>query len=79
MDQRFLIPQKISPTDALKTALERAIQKTAEEMGDLVGNKIAVKITKAVSKNTHEDRNKSTMPVKIDKTSTPSIGIPKER
>ena len=48
-------------------------------MGDLVGNKIAVKITKAVSKNTHEDPNKSTMPVKIDKTSTPSIGIPKER
>ena len=48
-------------------------------MGDLVGNKIAVKITKAVSKNTHEDPSKSTMPVKIDKTSTPSIGIPKER
>ena len=45
MVKNFLIPQKKSTTDAIKTNSERAIQKTAEEIGDLIGNKIADKIT----------------------------------
>ena len=45
MVKTFLIAQKKSTTDAIKTASKKAIQKTAEATGDLIGNKIADKIT----------------------------------
>ena len=49
MVKNFLIVQKKSTIDAIKTASKRAIQKTAERTGDSIGNKIADKIT-SVSK-----------------------------
>ena len=49
--KNFLIVQKKSRTDAVKTASKRAIQKTAGASGDLIGNKIADKVTSVSKKS----------------------------
>ena len=57
--KNFLIVQKKSTTDAIKTASKRAIQKIAEATGDLIGNKIADKITSVSKKSSklHSQNN----------------------
>ena len=49
--KNFLIVQKKSTTDGIKTASKRVIQKTSEATGDLIGNKIDDKITSLSEKN----------------------------
>ena len=51
MVKNFLIVQKKSTTDAIKTASKGAIQKTAEATGDLIGNKVTDKITSVSKKS----------------------------
>lgn len=59
MDRSFLIPQKKSETNALKTASKRAIQKMEEVTADLVRRKIEKKIAKVAAKSAREDKKKS--------------------
>ena len=58
MVKNFLILQKKSTIDAIKTASKRAIQKRAKATGDLIGNKIANKI-KNISKKSLKVHSKS--------------------
>ena len=56
MVKNFLIAQKKSITDAIRSTSKRANQKTAEATGDLIGNKAADKIT-SVSKRPKKLQN----------------------
>ena len=60
MVKNFLIVQKKSTTDAVKSTSKRAIQKTEEATGDLIGNEIADKITSVSKKSTKELQNNET-------------------
>ena len=60
MVKNFLIVQKKSATNAIKTASKRATQKTAEATGDLIGNKIVDKITSVSNKSTKNLPNDKT-------------------
>ena len=57
MVKNFLIVQKKSTTDAIKTASKRTIQKKAEATGDLIDNKIADKITSVSKKSATRSQN----------------------
>ena len=70
--------QKISTTDALKTASKMVIQQTAEAKSYLIRKKNVEKITKAASKSAREASNKSMPPTKIEETLIQPIEILKQ-